>query len=274
MGEFSEKQSFEGLWSEQLDSAFFRNMSGEEDLQETPPAQQTYSGLADARQILHMIFAVDVSGSMRGQRIAMVNNALESIFRELKQRDDMHAVIKVSIMTFAEKTEWLTPQPVKMDDFVFMKLNTVPWITCYAPAFDELNRVLRRANFLNPDLGEYYAPLVLFVTDGEPTDMDKYPDALLRLKRNGWFRKATKYAIATGVEARSEATLTLLSAFTDVRENVRYADEGEALCDMIQFVAIRASEVQTSVASSDKETSAIPSVFDTEDGLFSSLLRQ
>ena len=67
--------------------------------------------MPDVRQILHMIFMVDVSGSMRGQRIAMVNNALESIFSELRQRDDLHAVIKVSIMTFTEKAQWVTPNP-------------------------------------------------------------------------------------------------------------------------------------------------------------------
>lgn len=182
--------------------------------------------MPDVRQILHMIFMVDVSGSMRGQRIAMVNNALESIFSELRQRDDLHAVIKVSIMTFAEKAQWVTPNPIRLEDYVMMKLTTVPWITCYAPAFDELSRVLRRERFLVPSLGEYYAPLILFVTDGEPTDFDEYPGALSRLRRNGWFRKATKYAIATGVEAQNTDNFALLAEFTDVRENVRYAGEG------------------------------------------------
>lgn len=272
MNDFSENRPEDMIWSD-LDSNFFRSMGGNEDLHETPPAQQAHSSLADARQILHMIFMVDVSGSMRGQRIAMVNNALESIFRELKQRDDMHAVIKVSIMTFAEKTDWMTPQPIRLEDYMFLKLTTVPWITCYAPAYDELSRVLRRENFLNPDLGEYYAPLIIFVTDGEPTDIDQYPGALERLKRNGWFRKATKYAIATGVEARSASTLALLCEFTGTRENVRYADEGEALCDMIQYVAVRASEIQTSVASSSSSEPKIPSVFDQEDDTFSSLFQ-
>lgn len=260
----------EGIWSE-LNSDFFRSMSGGENLCETPPAAQVQSSMPDVRQILHMIFMVDVSGSMRGQRIAMVNNALESIFSELRQRDDLHAVIKVSIMTFAEKAQWVTPNPIRLEDYVMMKLTTVPWITCYAPAFDELSRVLRRERFLDPSLGEYYAPLIPFVTDGEPTDFDEYPGALARLRRNGWFRKATKYAIATGVEAQSTDTLALLAEFTGVRENVRYADEGEALCDMIQFVAVRASEVQTSVASSSDSNAGIPSVFPKEDGLFSSL---
>lgn len=201
---------------------------------------------------------------MRGQRIAMVNNALENIFSELRQRDDLHAVIKVSIMTFAEKAQWVTPNPIRLEDYVRMKLTTVPWITCYAPAFDELSRVLRRERFHDPSLGEYYAPLILFVTDGEPTDFDEYPGALSRLRRNGWFRKATKYAIATGVEAQNKDTLALLAEFTGVRENVRYTDEGEALCDMIQFVAARASEVQTSAASSSDSNAGIPSVFPKE----------
>ena len=258
------------LWSA-LSSDFFRSMSGQEDLNETPPSAKTISSLFDARLILHMIFMVDVSGSMRGQRIAMVNNAMEAIIRELKHRDDMNAVIKLSILTFSEEASWLTPQPVPLEDFILMKLSAQPWITNFAPAFDELGRVLRREGFLNPDLGEYYAPLILFVTDGEPTDTDAYPDALARLKQNGWFRKSTKYAIATGAEARTEQTRELLCAFTGSRENVRYADEGEALCDLIQFIAVRASEVQTSVMSTGGAAQQIPSVFSGEDGFFSSL---
>lgn len=90
------------LWSA-LSSDFFRSMSRQEDLNETPPSAKTFSSFFDARQILHMIFMVDVSGSMRGQRIAMVNNAMEAIIRELKHRDDMNAVIKLSILTFSEE---------------------------------------------------------------------------------------------------------------------------------------------------------------------------
>ena len=183
----------------------------------------------------------------------------------------MNAVIKLSILTFSEEASWLTPQPVPLDDFILMKLSAQPWITNFAPAFAELGRVLRREGFLNPDLGEYYTPLILFVTDGEPTDTDAYPEALARLKQNGWFRKSTKYAIATGAEARTEQTRELLCAFTGSRENVRYADEGEALCDLIQFIAVRASEVQTSVMSTGGAAQQIPSVFSGEDGFFSSL---
>jgi hypothetical protein len=54
---------------------------------------------------------------------------------------------------------------------------------------------------------------------------------------------------------------------------VRYADEGEALCELIEFIAIRASEVQTSLVSSSSGTASHEqSIFSDVDGsLFSSL---
>ena len=100
---------------------------------------------------------------------------------------------------------------------------------------------------------------------------------MLKLKDNGWFRKSAKYAIAVGEDAKNEEIGTLLSEFTGVRENVRYADEGAALVDLVQYIAIRASEVQTSMLSGDggdgginsKSTGSIFSSVD--DSLFSSI---
>ena len=56
---------------------------------------------------------------------------------------------------------------------------------------------------------------------------------------------------------------------------MRYADEGDALCSLIEFVAVRASEVQTSMVSSPAQESGgnnFSSIFaDKDPSLFSSL---
>lgn len=206
------------------------------------------------RQVLNLLFMIDVSGSMRGTRIAQVNYALENIFKELRNRDDMYAEIKVGMMEFSDNAKWITSRPIPLDDYVFTQIQAQPWYTCYGKAFIELEKVLHRALFMNPSLGEYFAPLILFITDGEPVDVDEYPAALAKLKNNKWFAKSAKYAIAVGEEAKNAEIGKLLSQFTGVRENVRYADEGKALCDLIEFIAVRASEVQTSMVSSGGST--------------------
>lgn len=253
-------------------SQLFDVTSPEDDLKETPPADSTTSSVARHRQILNLLFMIDVSGSMRGQRIGMVNYALENIFKELKRRDEANAVIKVGLMEFSEEAEWLTPRPVLLDDFVFTKIQAQPWLTNFGPAFDKLREKLSRNAFMDPDVGEYFAPVILFITDGEPTDVAEYPDALARLSRNGWFKQAARFAIAVGEEARNENVARLLSSFTGDAKNVRYADEGEALCSLIQYVAIRASQVQTSMVSVGGNTDKNNGIFDDTDQIFGSLV--
>lgn len=265
------------IW-EGFESEFFGG-SGGESLIETEPVSHVRSTMAENRQVLNILFMIDVSGSMRGQRIAQVNYALENIFKELRRRDDANAQIKIGIMEFSDEAKWVTPQPMLLEDYVFTQINALQWITCYGKAFDKLNEVLHRSRFMNPSLGEYFAPLILFVTDGEPVDVNEYPVALQRLRNNGWFNKSAKYAIAVGEEAKSEEIGRILASFTGVRENVRFADEGDALCDLIEFIAIRASEVQSSMYSRSGEDdfgqnggSGMSTIFsDVDSNLFSSL---
>lgn len=265
--EKNEQRVWEGVADD-----FFSEI-GNESLVETPPAAAEKASIAEHRQILDILFLIDVSGSMRGQRIAQVNYALENIFKELRKRDELNSTIKIGIMEFADEAKWITEQPVPLEDYVFTQINTQPWVTNYGKAFSLLNEKLRREGFLDPRMGEYFAPLILFITDGEPVDVTEYPEDLQKLKGNGWFKKSSKYAIAVGEEAKNEEIGLLLSEFTGVRENVRYADEGESLCNLIEFITIRASEVQTSMLSdsSDKKEND-QSLFDSPDAsLFSSM---
>ena len=256
------------VW-EGFESEFFGDSFGES-LNETEPISGFRSTMAQNRQILNILFMIDVSGSMRGQRIAQVNYALENIFKELKRKDLPDAQIKIGIMEFSDEANWVTPQPVLLEDYVYTQIEAQPWLTNYTCAFDKLNEVLHRSRFMNPSLGEYFAPLILFITDGEPVDVAEYPEAIDRLNHNGWFLKSAKYALAAGEEAKNEDIGKILASFTGIRENVRHADEGEALCDLIEFIAIRASEVQSSMVSRTDSNAGYTSIFSDIDGsLFS-----
>lgn len=263
------------LW-QNFNSEFFMDATPDETFSETIPSTEIRSTVADNRQILNILFIIDVSGSMRGQRIATVNTAMENIVQELRRRDDMNAIIKINIMEFCEQAQWVMNQPIPINDYDFTRLQVQPWITNYAPAFDLLNEKLSRKAFMNPDLGEYFAPLILFISDGEPTDPTEFPNALTRLSKNGWFKKSSKYAIAVGEEAKSQDVIRVLTMFAEDEKHVRYADEGEALCSLIEYVAIRASEVQTTMSStvnsSDKKQTDWSEIFDGKDqNLFSSM---
>ena len=60
-----------------------------------------------ARQELNMLFVIDNSGSMEGEKIGAVNNAIRdvmSIMPEI-QEDTSDAVIKISALKFSDKAE-------------------------------------------------------------------------------------------------------------------------------------------------------------------------
>lgn len=254
------------VWTN-LESSFFNDLGGNS-TKDTPPVGDYVPQSTPNRQILNLLFVIDVSGSMRGARIAQVNYALENIFKELRTREDLNSSIKIGIMEFADNARWLTPRPIPLEDYVFTQIQAQPWYTCYSKAFVELEKKLHSTAFMNPDLGEYFAPLILFITDGEPVDVQEYPKALTILQSNKWFKKSAKYAIAVGDEAKNTETGRLLAQFTGVIENVRYADEGAALCNLIEFIAVRASEVQTSVT----DQGGSHPIFSTPDSsLFSSM---
>lgn len=255
------------IWKN-LEDSYFKDFGSPQD---TPPVDDYSPKSSLNRQILNILFVIDVSGSMRGTRIAQVNYALENIFKELITREDMDAAIKIGIMEFSDNATWITPKPIPLEDYVFTQIQAQPWYTNYGKAFQALEQKLHSSAFMNPNLGEYFAPLILFITDGEPVDVKEYPAALQALKGNKWFKKSVKYAIAVGEEAKNAAIGKLLSQFTGVIENVRYADEGAALCKLIEFITVRASEVQTSILADggDKSNSSI--FADVDSSLFSSM---
>ena len=62
-----------------------------------------------ARQELNVIFVIDNSGSMQGEKIGAVNNAIRdvmSIMPEIRE-DTSDAVIKISALKFSDKAEWI-----------------------------------------------------------------------------------------------------------------------------------------------------------------------
>lgn len=263
------------LWRN-FDSTF-EIKPADDDSSKTTPSDRFRPTSADNRQILLVLFVVDASGSMSGRRIAMVNNAIENILSELRRRDDFNAIFKVDILKFCEDAAWVTPQPIPVKDFMFSRLNTQLQFTSYAPAFDALDEKLSRKAFMNYNLGDYFAPLILFISDGEPTDPDVYPKALERLRQNPCFKKAVKYAVAVGEECKYSDTIRVLSDFSGDERHVRHADEGEALCSLLEFITLRASEIQTSMTSDTSEGRKSPNwaeVFDDKDkSLFDSMFR-
>lgn len=188
-----------------------------------------------AKRSLTVFVIVDVSHSMRGNKIRTVNSVMRQIVPQLRDVGGSDADVKVAAMSFSNEVHWMTPSPVPVEEFEWTDLQTGGW-TNLGMACLELDRVMSRNVFLRaPSLS--FAPVVILLSDGGPTD--KYEEAIYKLNRNKWFRHSLKVAIAIGQKAKVEK----LSMFTGDPEAVMKVFNTEALADMLKLVVVRSSEI-------------------------------
>lgn len=201
-----------------------------------------------ARQELNVIFVIDNSGSMQGEKIGAVNNAIRDIMSIMPdiQDDTGDATIKISAMTFSDDAKWIYPEPRTVEEFKWHDIGTEN-ATNLSAACDELSRFLckRESGGKMPDLGGV-APIIIFMTDGMPTSYD-WENHLSDLKKKGWFKVALKYAIA--IQVNTDEARDVLTKFTGNPETVLTVYSAEALRRVIKVIAITASKVKSSSAS-------------------------
>ena len=95
------------------------------------------------KQQLNVIFVIDQSGSMSGEKIGAVNNAIRdvmSIMPEI-QEDTVDADIMISALMFSDDTKWVYEGPKSVTDFKWKDISTIG-ATNYSKIFTELSKYL------------------------------------------------------------------------------------------------------------------------------------
>lgn len=202
-----------------------------------------------AKQELNLLFVIDNSGSMTGEKLGAVNNAIRDIMAIMPeiQEDTADATIKISALKFSDKASWIYSEPKSVEDFKWKDLNAEGG-TNLSEACDKLSDYLRKKSNGGemPDLGGV-APIIILMTDGMPTSPD-WEDHLNALKKKGWFKVALKYALSIGID--TEEAMDVLTKFTGNPETVLKVYTAEALRKVINVIAITASKVKSSSATS------------------------
>lgn len=201
-----------------------------------------------ARQELHLMFIIDNSGSMEGEKLGAVNNAIRdvmSIMPEI-QEDTADATIKISALKFSDDAKWVYSTPQEVSEFKWKDLATEGG-TNLSAAYDELAKWLckKEKGGQMPDIGGV-APILILMTDGMPTSYD-WAEHLDGLKKKGWFRVALKYALAIGID--TQEAMDVLSKFTGNPETVLKVYTAEALRKVIKVIAVTASKVKSNSSS-------------------------
>ena len=204
---------------------------------QTPDVSNIVTSLK--KRAMVVIFVIDISGSMKGARIGAVNDAIRNVLPELKKREkgNTSAEIKVAILEFSTNAHWRTLVPEPVSTFQFTDITDVYGGTNYSKAFEKLNEKLSADQFMSSTAGAY-TPLIVFMTDGKPSDMGLYRDYLDELKQNKWFRYSTRVGIAIEEGALSPECKRVLTEFTDNEKNVYEAKNTVVLARQIKLVTL------------------------------------
>ena len=217
------------------------------------------------RRTMTLFYIIDCSGSMSGQRIGQVNDAIRSTLPELQGISDGNAdaQIKVAALTFSNGASWVTSEPKECKDFQWTDINAGGQ-TALGEACKELESKLSRESFLKSDTGNY-APTFILISDGEPTD--DFEAGLEKLKKNNWFAKGIKFAIAV-VDANKDT----LAKFTGSGETVIEVKDVDQLKFVLRSVSVSVSRKASQSShsgktDSDKQADAAASVQQDLQGL-------
>lgn len=189
------------------------------------------------RRTMTLFFLIDTSGSMEGNKIGAVNDAVANVLPMLNDISETNpdAEIKVAALEFSSGCTWLYDEPKLAKDFIWQDV-TAGGLTSLGQACQELASKLSRSGFMQAASGSF-APAIILLSDGGPTD--DYQSGLRKLQDNNWFKAAIKIAIAIGDDADKD----VLKDFTGSSEAVITVHNIEALKQIIRVVAVTSSQI-------------------------------
>ena len=205
---------------------FDENIEAIDPLETMPPAKKS----------MVIFFLVDTSKSMEGSKLESLNRVMGDILPELIGVGEAGTDVKVAVMSFSSGCEWITPEPVLIEEYQRWENLRADGVTDLGDACEELCQKLSRNSFLRaPSLS--YAPVIFLMTDGYPTD--NYKKGFEMLKKNRWFQYGLKIALAIG----SNVDLDVLREFTDDEELVLQACGAEMLKKLVREIAVTSSKI-------------------------------
>ena len=164
-----------------------------------------------AKKSMTIFFMIDVSGSMKGTKIGSLNSTMEELLPSLIGVGEASTDVKIAIMKFSTDVEWVTPEPVKIEEYQYWNRLEADGLTFMGDAFMELSKKLSRSTFLSsPSLS--FAPVIFLLSDGSPND--DWKKGLDTLKQNKWFQHGLKIALGIGSKVDQLRELIKLLAVT------------------------------------------------------------
>lgn len=211
-----------------------------------------------ARKKLHFFWLADCSDSMRGKKIATLNQAIREAIPEIQKAVGAYPQVEIFMraIRFSDEAAWhVGPDPVPLAEFTWPELETAG-LTATAKAIRLLTGELSIERMPRRGL----PPVCILVSDGYCTDPhEEYDNAIAELAKIPWGVKAVRLAIAIGDESDYNEP-ELLKFVNQDRIGLLKAHSPEELVTYIKWASVSAS-----VASSRGRSRSTGSMDDTSN---------
>lgn len=151
-----------------------------------------------AADVLNVIFMIDTSGSMSGEKINSINTAMPEIVDELKDFENSpegrRVEFRFAVISFDSNVRWDVTPPKNLNDFSWQNLKA-NGMTSLGRACELVEEKLHVNSDFFSDVRTYLEPLIILLSDGEPND-DEWETKIEKLKKNKHFINGTVISIA------------------------------------------------------------------------------
>jgi uncharacterized protein YegL len=200
---------------------------------------------------LPVFLLLDTSGSMRGEPIQAVNNGLQVLISGLRQDPYALESVYISVITFDIEAKELFPlTPL---DQVQLPEITVPQAgaTFLGAALELLvSRFDRDVIRTTDDMKGDWRPILFIMTDGSPSDIQAYREAIPKIKHRNF---GNVIACAAGPKAKYEM-------LKDLTDNVLCMDtmDSTGLSQLFKWVSASVAAGSSSAGASAPTTLPLP----------------
>jgi uncharacterized protein YegL len=187
-------------------------------------------GGALAKKPLHVLFLLDVSGSMRADgKIQALNAAMREAIPAIRDAADQNvgAHVVVRVITFGTGVRWHVAEPTPVEELT--------WTEVHADGETSMGAALKAAAEalrMPPMEMRSLPPVLVLVSDGRPTD--GFTAGLEALLGEFWGERAVRVAIAIGRDADRRYLERFIA---NPERRVLEAYNPEALARQFQFAS-------------------------------------
>ena len=205
------------------------------------------------KRFMDLILIIDMSTSMQFNcRMAILNQILRELMPELKQQEKKKARVqhRLRCLGFSNHPTWIIgPDPISVADASWTDLSAAGTTA----TGEALNWI---ANSIAPNKmpARGYPPVIVLISDGDNTDGVAYKQAIDRLNKEPWGKRAIRVAIGIGTGYDRKK----LEMFTNTEAGVLEARNSAELLNYLRYATITVPNSVSDSIPDPKQGSAVP----------------